>query len=277
MPVSRKNSHASFTERYGPWAVVTGASSGIGREIALQLAARKLNLVLVGRNRQELDATARFIRSQGMQADIVVADFEQPQAVQTVIDATASKVVGLFVPAAGFGDSGEFVNADLEIQKSMVQVNLTSVMVLSHHFAKRMVDQGRGGIILVASMLGFHGAPFSANYAATKAYILSLGEAMAVELKASGVDVLVSSPGPTETGFAQRAGMAMGKTMTARDVARDTINALGESATVLPGFLTKFLRTSLAMLPRALQVRIIGNIMKGFSQKPDDQRNINTA
>jgi short-subunit dehydrogenase len=243
----------------------------------MQLAARKLNLVLVGRDRQELDSTARFIRSQGMQADVVVADFEQPQAIEAVIDATASKVVGLFVPAAGFGDSGEFVNSDLEIQKSMIQVNMTSVMVLSHYFANRMVDQGRGGIILVASMLGFHGAPFSANYAATKAYILSLGEAMAVELKASGVDVLVSSPGPTETGFSQRAGMAMGKTMTAQDVARDTINALGQSATVLPGFLTKFLRTSLALLPRALQVRIIGNIMKGFSQKPDADRNNNTA
>jgi uncharacterized protein len=271
------NTHQSFSDKYGPWAVVTGASSGIGEEIALQLAARKLNLVLVGRNLNKLESTARFVRLQGMEAAIVVADFEQPEAIQRVINATTSRAVGLFVPAAGFGDSGEFVKSSLEIQQSMIQVNMTSVMALSHHFANRMVDQGHGGIILVASMLGFHGAPFSANYAATKAYVLSLGEALAVELKASGVDVLVSSPGPTETGFGKRAGMTMDKAMAAQDVARDTLNALGKSATVLPGFLTKFLRTSLALLPRALQVRIIGNIMKMRSQKPDDHPDINTA
>lgn len=149
----------------------------------------------------------------------------------------------------------------------MLQVNVTSLMALTHHFAKKMSQRGHGGIVLIASMLGFHGAPYSANYAATKAYVLSLGEALAVELKTSGVDVLVSSPGPTSTGFAKRASMNLGNTMTAESVAANTLAALGRKSAVLPGGLTKVLRGSLSSLPRYFQIRMIGKIMKGFTLK----------
>lgn len=255
-----------FSEKYGPWALVTGASSGIGQEIALQLAQHKLNILLVGRNLRQLQGTVEKIRALGVSAEVIQIDFDTPDAVETLIQATAPYQVGLLVPAAGFGDLGLFVNSDLSTQQSMLTVNISSVMALSHHFAKRMVQQKRGGIIFIASMLGFHGAPYSANYAATKAYILSFGEALAVELKSSGVDVLVSSPGPTATGFGKRAGMNMGKAMTAQAVAAETIAALGHSSKVLPGRMTKFLRGSLMTLPRFLQVRIIGKVMKRRAQ-----------
>jgi uncharacterized protein len=257
----------SFKEKYGPWALVTGASSGIGQQLAVQLAQRQLNVLLVGRNVQQLAATARQVRQHGVQAEVILADFEQPKAVDDVIRATESYDVGLCIPAAGFGDSGLFVNADLEMQKAMLQVNVNAVMTLTHCFANRMRQRGSGGIILVASMLGFHGAPHSANYAASKSYVQSLGEALAIELKPAGVDLLVSSPGPTATGFAKRASMNMGKMMTAQEVATETLNALGKTGTLLPGGLTRFLRGSLSMLPRYFQIRIIGNIMKGFAQK----------
>jgi uncharacterized protein len=263
--MSRQN---NFSSQYGPWALVTGASSGIGQQIALQLAQRKLDVILSGRNRAQLEATAQLIRQLGVSAQIIKADLEKPDAVDELIRATADFQIGLFVPAAGFGDAGLFVNADLDHHKSMLAVNINSVMALTHHFAKKMVQQRRGGIIFIASMLAFHGAPYSANYAATKAYILSFGEALAVELKGSGVDVLVSSPGPTDTGFSERAGMHMRKSMTAQAVAVATVDALGRSSTVLPGGLTKFLRGSLMTAPRFLQIRIIGNIMKGFARKP---------
>jgi uncharacterized protein len=259
-------SQNSFTDKYGPWALVTGASSGIGREIALQLADRQLHVFLAGRDRQQLEATAKLVMQRGRSAQVIVVDFEQPGAMADVINATALHTIGLLAPAAGFGDSGPFVASSLGDQKAMVQVNITSVMALTHHFANRMAGQGHGGIVLIASLLAFHGAPFSAHYAATKAYIQSFGEALAVEMRGAGVDVLVSSPGPTATGFAKRAGMTMGRTMTPQAVATATLAALGKSSTVLPGGLTKLLRGSLMTLPRALQIRIIGHIMKGFSQ-----------
>jgi short-subunit dehydrogenase len=130
-----------------------------------------------------------------------------------------------------------------------------------------MHGQGHGGIILIASLLAFHGTPYNANYAATKAYVQSLGEALSVELQGTGVDVLVSSPGPTDTGFGPRARMRMRRAMTAQEVATATINALGHSASVLPGTLTKLLRSALVTAPRFMQVRIIGKMMKGFALK----------
>lgn len=261
------DSKNSFAEKYGPWALVTGASSGIGRQIALQLADRQLNVFLAGRDRQQLEATAQLVMQRGRSAEIIVVDFEQPHAIQDIVNATALHPIGLLVPAAGFGDSGPFSRSGLGYQKAMVQVNITSVMALTHHFANRMAGQGHGGIVLMASLLAFHGAPYSAHYAATKAYIQSFGEALAVEMRGSGVDVLVSSPGPTATGFARRAGMTMGRAMTPQAVATATLAALGRSSTVLPGGLTKLLRGALMTLPRALQIRIIGSIMKGFSRK----------
>jgi uncharacterized protein len=261
----------SFAERFGPWAVVTGASSGIGRAIAIQLGGKGLNVFLVGRDRGRLEATATAVRKLRVQAEVLVADFEDPHSTKAVIDATAALRVGLFVPAAGFGDAGAFTASDLAVQQAMLQVNIASVMTLVHHFARQMCGQGRGGIVLMASLVGFHGAPYAANYAATKAYVQCFGEALAVELKGAGVQVLVSAPGPTDSGFADRARTAMGRALKPEVVASATLAALGRtprlSATVLPGFLTIVLRSGLMMLPRFARVRIIGTIMKGFSEK----------
>ena len=256
-----------FQQKYGPWALVTGASSGIGRQIALGLAQKGLHVILVARSTAMLEETANLVRAYGVKAEVLVADFEQPHAVEEVLAATSRHEVGLLVPASGFGDAGLFADSNLALQTAMVQVNITSVMALTHHFARRMQAQGHGGIILIASLLAFHGTPYNANYAATKAYVQSLGEALAIEFKGTGVDVLVSSPGPTETGFGQRARMHMRRAMTAQEVSTATLNALGHSGTVLPGTLTKLLRGALMTAPRFLQVRIIGKIMKGFAQK----------
>ena len=256
-----------FQQKYGPWALVTGASSGIGRQIALGLAQKGLHLILVARSGLLLAETANLVRAQGVKAEVLVADFEQPQAVEEVLTTTSQHEVGLLVPAAGFGDAGLFAESSLALQTAMLQVNIISVMALTHHFARRMQAQGHGGIILISSLLAFHGTPYNANYAATKAYVQTLGEALAIEFKGTGVDVLVSSPGPTDTGFGQRANMQMRRAMTAQEVATSTLNALGHSSTVLPGTMTKLLRGALMTAPRFLQIRIIGTIMKGFAQK----------
>lgn len=254
-----------FQRRYGPWAVVTGASSGIGRELARQCADRGLDVIVVGRDRARLNDTEAVIRTMGRQARVVVADLGQPEAIAAVADAARDTQVGLLVLAAGFGQAGPFLESDDELQREMVEVNCTSLMAMTHHFAPAMARQGRGAVLMVASMLGFHGTPYAAHYAATKAYVQCFGEALAVELADHGVDVLVSAPGPTATRFGERAGMRLDHAMPPDFVARATLNALGRRTTLLPGALTKFLRGALWPLPRGARVRMIGRVMKGMT------------
>ena len=139
-------------------------------------------------------------------------------------------------------------------------------MNLTHHFGNRFAGQGKGGIILMSSMVGFQGVPYAAHYAATKAYVQSLGEALALELKSKGVDVLAAAPGPVETGFAKRANMQMGMKLQAADIAAPILKSLGKRATVLPGFLTKLLVYSLRTVPRWAKIRIMRLVMSGMTQ-----------
>lgn len=149
----------------------------------------------------------------------------------------------------------------------MVDLNCRSLMTLTWHIANRLVPKRRGGIVLLSSLVGFQGAPGSANYAATKAYVQSLAEALHHELKPHGVDVLASAPGPIHSGFAARAGMTMGKAQQPQDVATATLNALGRRSTVRPGWLSKVLAYSLAPLPRWARVRVMGKVMAGMARR----------
>jgi len=131
----------------------------------------------------------------------------------------------------------------------MLNLNIRAVLELSWYFGRRFAARGRGGIVLIGSIVGFQGMPNSANYAATKAYVQSHGEALNIELAPYGVDVLTSAPGPTNSGFAERAGQQMGAALAAATVAGKTLTTLGKKGTVLPGFLSKLLVYSLALLP----------------------------
>jgi short-subunit dehydrogenase len=255
-----------FNEKYGPWAVVTGASSGIGRGIALQLAGDGLNLVLAGRNRAALDELAREVAALGREVLVVPTDLSRETGVEAIGGATRGLDVGLLVASAGFGTSGAFLDADLETELEMLAVNCRSLVALSWHFGRRFAERGRGGLVLMSSIVAFQGVPHAAHYAATKAYVQSLAEGLAVELAPRGVDVLASAPGPTASGFAARAGMLMSKAMPADAVAKPTLAALGRRTTAYPGVLTKFLTFSLATAPRFLRVRIMSVIMRGMTK-----------
>ncbi len=261
---------ASFKQRYGPWAVITGATSGLGLAAAEQLAAAGLHLVLVARREPELHALAARLASShvGIDTRVVVADLAQAAGLATVETETLTLDVGLLVAAAGFGTSGPFVEADLADELSLLDVNCRAVLAQSHHFARRLVKRGRGGIILFGSLVGYQGAPRAAHYAATKAYVQSLAEALHVELALRGVDVLASAPGPVATGFATRARMTMGQADRPETVARATLAALGRKMTVTPGPRSKLLTWSLMTAPRRLRVRIMGAIMGGMTKAP---------
>lgn len=262
-----KNFQRRLKARYGPWAVVTGASSGIGREMALKLAESGLNLVLVGRSHAILEQMANDLSDRyEIEVRSVIQDLSVERSLETLVAQTQNLEVGLLVAAAGFGTSGAFLNCRLEQEVEMLHVNCRSLMGLTWYFAQRFAKQRRGGIVLMSSIVGFQGMPFAAHYAATKAYVQTFAEALNVELAPLGVDVIASAPGPTNSGFAERAGMKMGKALSAAVVAQGTLQALGRKSTVLPGFLSKLLTYSLLPLPRWARVRIMGGVMKSMTK-----------
>ena len=255
-----------LARRFGRWAVVTGASSGIGRALAERLADAGFDVVLVGRNAQALDAAAAVVRQRHRDAEVVEADLGTPAGLHAVIAATAQLDVGVFVANAGFGTSGPFAASRPPDEVAMLDVNCRALLVHTQHFAARFSAQSRGCLVLVSSMLARQGTPWVAHYAATKAYVSALGEALRVELAPHGVEVHVAEPGPTATRFAERARMTFGAAMTPDDVARAMVGRLGRGGgRYLPGGLSKLLVWSQAMLPHGLRVRLMGMIMRGMA------------
>jgi hypothetical protein len=260
----------TFAVKYGPWALVTGASEGIGAAFATELAARELNLVLVARREDRLAALARSLSTaHGVTVEVIAADLGAASGVDAVLAGITGKEIGLYVGSAGFGTSGAFVANPVGQELNMIDVNCRALCALAHPLAQAMQSRGRGGIVLMSSIVAFQGVASSANYAATKAYVQTLAEGLAAELGPHGVDVLASAPGPVSTGFAARANMKMGNAATPEVVAKATLAALGRRTTVRPGGLAKLLGYGLGMLPRNVRSRILGGIMTGMTRHRD--------
>lgn len=254
--------------KYGPWAIVTGASDGIGRAFAFALASKGINLVLVARRRAILEQISQELtKNHHIQTQVIVADLSSDSEVRRVLSEIDGLDIGLLVASAGFGTSGRFIDSDIETELNMVDVNVRSVLALTKHVARRLSNRGRGGIILLSSFFAFQGVPFSANYAATKAYIQSLAEGLRIELAPHGVDILASAPGPTASGFAARADMSKAPMMdTAEEVAERTLRALGRRTTVRPGRVAQMMGGGLSLLPRSIRTRILANIIGGLAR-----------
>jgi len=247
---------------YGPWALVTGASDGIGEAIACTLAARGVNIVLVARSVGKLYSLAsRLEEDFGIETSVVAADLGDPAAVGRVEESTAPLDIGLVVLAAGFGTTGTFTETVLADELALVAVNVAAVTRLAHTFAARLTARGRGAMVLFGSIVGWQGVPGQANYAASKAYVQGLGEALHDELAAQGVDVLVVAPGPVASGFGVRAGLSMQSATAPQVVADAVVNSLGRRRTVVPGARGKFLTAALMPLPRRLRSRILGAVI----------------
>jgi uncharacterized protein len=259
---------ADLKSRFGPTALITGASDGIGRAFAENLAAQGFDLVLVARREAVLLALAQDLAAKhGVNVQVIAVDLSDPHAAAKLLSATESLPIGLLVAAAGFGSIGSFLSQDAAVEVNMVDVNCRSLVALTHGIATRMAGARKGGIVLFSSVVGFSGVPFSSTYAATKGFVQGFAEGLAVEMRPLGVSVLSVAPGPVGTGFAARAGMQMGKAETPETVARLALAALPGGGTVRPGFQAKFLGWSLAMLPRWGRVRVLGQIMKRITPK----------
>lgn len=261
---------ATFLGKFGPWAVVTGASDGIGYAFAENLAARGLNLVLVARRAGPLTALAdKILASHSTKVQVITADLSTPEGLIEVERVTGPMDVGLLVASAGYGTSGPLLQADLKQERNMLDLNCYAVLDQSFVFGNRFAKRGRGGIVLLSSLVGWQGVPQSAHYAATKAYVQSLAEALRIELKPKGVAVLASAPGPVRSGFASRANMMMGAAVLPAAVARESLDSLGRKGTVIPGALSKLLTYSLLPLPRFLRSLIMGQVMGQMTKHQD--------
>lgn len=263
----------AFRERYGQWALVTGASSGIGEEFARQLAACGLNIVMVARRRDRMETLAKEIEQNSKVEVIVIeSDLGNPEACEHLVLATSPLEIGLLVNNAGFGMKGEFLDMDIDEQRRMIAVNCRAPMELTHAFAPQMVKRQRGGVIIVSSAAAFQGLPGTAAYSATKAFELLLAEGIREELRPHGVDVLALCPGPTDTEGPRRTGVdpdkVPGGMMTAADVARDGIATLGSKAITIPGFVNRLVYYLVRLLPRAFVSRIAGKLIRSVAKSP---------
>jgi short-subunit dehydrogenase len=259
--------------RYGPWAVVTGGSRGIGHAFADRLAAAGLHVALVGRSGTALATAAGALRARhGVQSADVVADLAEPEGGAAVTARTRDLDVGLVVLSAGDGCEGAFAEHVLEDERRVVRLNVLATLELSHTFARRLKQRGRGGLIVVSSMLAYQGAPYAANYAATKAYALVLAESLHFELRSHGVDVLAVAPGPTRTAAASRVDqqrLPSSQWCTADHVADTALAALGRRASVVPGALNNLLVWAGGLQGREARSYAIGRVAENVAGARD--------
>ena len=257
-----------FKEKYGPWAIVTGASAGLGAEFARQLADRELNLVLVARREEKLESLAKELEQQyNIDTKIVVADLVDEKSIKKIENETSKLDIGLLVNNAGFGISGDFLDTELKSELNMLKVNCIAPTLLTHIFGNKMKERNKGGIIFLASLVAFAGLPTMSHYSATKAWNLMLGEGMYFECQKYGIDVLSLCPGATKSEFADIAGMNTAFAMKTEPVVRLGLNTLGSRPVIIAGLRNKLMYYSMRGLGRRLRSLIIGAVMKSYLRR----------
>lgn len=247
-------------------ALVTGASSGIGEDLARLIAAGGRNVVLLARSADKLQALAgQLSAAHGIDATVVAADLGDPGATAQVVRTLTARgiTIDMLVNNAGFGTAGAFAAGAPDEQLGMLQVNVAALTALTRAFLPGMLERKRGRILNVASTAAFQPGPFMAVYYASKAYVLSLSEALAEEVAGSGVTVTCLCPGPTRTGFQDRAQIEksrlfkLSRPMRAADVAKAGYDAmLAGRRIVVPGLMNKVGAQAVRVSPRAIVVKL---------------------
>jgi hypothetical protein len=254
------------------WSLITGASSGFGVQFAKLLAARKSNLVLAARRAEPMERLGGELR-QKHSVDIAIEGIDLARQgagseLKSRLDAR-SVSIDILVNNAGYGWYGSFIEQPLETIREMLQLNVTTLTELTHLFAADMIERKTGHILLIASLLGYQAVPGYAVYAATKAYVLLLGEALHHELEPHGVAVTALCPGPAATSFAEVAGAKSSPLLTMMTMDPETVAEAGVHAmlagraTMVPGFLNKTIVFLDRLMPRPMQRTIFGKVTAG--------------
>jgi hypothetical protein len=255
---------ASLKDFQGRWALVTGASAGIGLALARELGRNGAKLILTARRKDRLDTLAAELTAQGTEVRVLVADLTKPEASQAVYDATvgAGLAVEILINNAGLGQYGEFASSNLEQELRQVRVNCEAVVHLSRLFVPAMIERGRGWVMVLASTASFQPVPFLSTYAATKGFDRFFALGLAEEVAPFGVHVTALCPGPTESEFFAVAGadkgpagvaMANRKRQSAEEVARLGLEAMAHGKrTIVPYFSGRFTALLVRFLPVGL-------------------------
>ena len=250
-------------EVFGPWALVTGASSGIGKEFARQLAASGLHVVLAARRLPLLDDLGhQLATTYGVQYRAVAVDLSEPGFLAALGAATQDLDIGLLISNAGAFLPGAFLELDPSRLWQMIHLNVIAHLEVTHYFGRRLAARGRGGIVLVASTAGLQGIPFSAEYAAAKGFVLNLGEALHVELKEAGIHVTALLPAAVGTPMLTDFGFDLIDTpikpMSPEQCVAEGLAALSMNrATHIAGRMNRIMA---AVIPRRLATRMYGRL-----------------
>jgi uncharacterized protein len=261
---------ADFRARYGPWALIAGASTGLGAAFATQLAARGLHLVLIARRAELAEALgARLTADYAAQVRVLPLDLARDDIGPAVAAATGDLEIGLLVYNAASSIIGPFFERSLNEHLSEIDTNCRAPMALAYLLGQPMLGRKRGGIILMSSMSAFQGSALIANYAATKAYNLLLAEGIWEELRTCGVDVLACCAGATNTpNYLASAPTASGRraaAMSPDKVVAETLAALGRQPSVIPGRFNRLAAFVMRrLLPRQTAIRLMGRTLRGM-------------
>ena len=254
-------------KKYGEYALVTGASSGIGREFAKALAKEGMNLVLVARRKKELELLAQELRER-TEVEVIIysIDLTLPDAVEKIASFTQNINIGAVILNAGMQTHGSFTKTSLQEQDKLLELNVKVPMKMAHIFAKRFVEKGSGALVFLASTFAYQAVPYFSNYAASKSYILNFAEALHVELAPKGVDVLALSPGLTKTEMPDKIAMDFSKmpisVMESDQVVQTALSALKKrKSSVIPGGRNKMMAfMAQRMMPRAAIAAMFGDM-----------------
>jgi short-subunit dehydrogenase len=260
---------AKFAVRYGPWAIVAGASQGLGAEYARQLASCGLNVFLIARRAELLHALATELSTQyDVATEILVLDLSAEDAAEQVIQATDHLEIGLLVYNAAFSAIGPFLDRPIKDHLKEIYTNAFTPLKLIHHLAQHMFARGRGGVLLMSSLSAFQGSAYISTYAATKAFNIVLAEGLWEEWRERGVDVLVCVSGAIKTpnyvaSEPKQTGGLGDMTITTDQVVQEALHALGRGPYVIPGRMNRI--SSFVMrhlLPRKMTVRFMGGMLR---------------
>jgi uncharacterized protein len=254
-------------KRFGPWALITGASSGIGREFARQIAASRINVVLIARRRALLEALGTELsRDFGVKHRVVVADLSREGFIDGLADATSDLDIGLVISNAGGANPGRFTDKDREELAMTLRLSALAHAEIARHYGRKLVKRGTGGLLFVGAMGADTGAPFMAHDGGAKAYVQSLGLALHEEFKQWGIHVTVLPPGPTDTPVLAKFGFDPNtmpiKPLKVQQVVTEGLGALcANRAIIIPGRLNRIMRSILpASLTRSMLAKMFEKI-----------------
>ena len=249
--------------------LITGASSGIGAAFARKFAALGRNVLLVARSEDKLITICNELgRVSGIRAQHFVMDLSEHDAPSRLFDEVQRRelTIDMLVNNAGFGSMGYFSDLDLEHETAMIELNIRSLVELTHRFLVPMRERKQGTIINVASTAGFQPVPFMATYAATKAFVLSFSEALGEENRPFGVHVMALCPGVTETNFFEAAQMdrpPMRGSQTPEEVVETALRGLKrQKSSVISGWPNFFVAQSVRLFPRSVVLRVTGKVLR---------------